>query len=561
MKSQFWSWPLIFLGITLGFSNLSCKSKQDEGGRTDKGLGPRRASEQTYSRDHLLRRVRSANQNDIDDELRRFRSSQSLESMAALQARIRDIPPDRLEELARDYVEDAANDAGSQVVVFESLKILAVTDPEKALIFFNSEAGQRIARYGFSGVALAVSQDNPSTLQNWLEKLDLKKESDRQLFSFGFDSLAQAHPLLSLQMLQSSQSFSDDRSLMTAFVSYGSQDPSEAMRLANQTYKGSQLEVAISGIAQGVYRTDPEMAMELLSRLDNTSTRHSQSQRMLTQWLMRDPAEASKFILTLQPEEISHVVDSSTFSTILDGNSQQAVAMLNKMVLSKENEWMYKLAVSEMILSAPDEALKIINSIPEGNGRNQMVTSASSRLAADDPDAAIRFIFSHAAPERRAQDFAAIGAEVERGNLDAALGYSDLIPLDARSGFVIAAFDTAASGDDLTGTIKLLNETSAMDRIPKQARDALYEKAMTSLAERNLDDAKRAVEDIPTDSRAASMRGLAKAMAKVDIAGLGEWLAHQPKDEGWREAGRVLVDEIRDFDPDLANQWEKSLAE
>lgn len=496
---------------------------------------------------------------DLGSHLERLRASgMDKASMSGFDAWIARLGSGELEELARSHAGDAANDQIAQLVFFRSVAALAEKDPQRALDLFGEKESQDLARYGFSDIALRIGKDRPDLLQSWLAKLDQTSPQAQQVFTFAFESLARTSPQTALSMINAGEAKSSDRFFMSIFSEYASTDYEAAVRAITEKVPADKRNVALAGLAQGLYRSNPGEALRVLDGISDPDFSASQFKRLMGQWLVRDNQAAVEFLSGSDSSRTLERLDPTILSALIDARPDSVNRLLADVVPTKSNEWIFQTSATRLLMKDPAAAGKFLESLPDGAAKTRIMDGAYAELAKKDPAQVLAL--AAADPSASVAASRAIGKTMGQQGIDKAIQYIGTMPAGYRSEALAAAFQQAStSREDAGAVIRLLNDRNSLQG--DAAAPKVYQNAFRTLAAHDPAAAKAALADVAPESRVSAMKGLAQSLAKSDVAELGGWLNQLPRSPEWTEAGRVLVNEIRDFDPELAAKWEAALEE
>ena len=107
--------------------------------------------------------------------------------------------------------------------------------------------------------------------------------------------------------------------------------------------------------------------------------------------------------------------------------------------------------------------------------------------------------------------------------------------------------------------VKMLENPTLSDKLGADFRQEMLNATVTTWAKQDLSAAQQWVENLPETDAAKGYQGLMTTWMKTDPVAASGWLSSQPLGPA-REAGaRVLISQIKDTDPEMAEQWRKTL--
>jgi hypothetical protein len=92
-------------------------------------------------------------------------------------------------------------------------------------------------------------------------------------------------------------------------------------------------------------------------------------------------------------------------------------------------------------------------------------------------------------------------------------------------------------------------------------RQQMLELTVQHWAKRDREAAQAWVEKLPMPDLPKGVNGLMESWLKADPVAASEWLAKQPAGPARDAGARVIIDQIKNTDPQMAEQWRKSLSQ
>jgi hypothetical protein len=108
--------------------------------------------------------------------------------------------------------------------------------------------------------------------------------------------------------------------------------------------------------------------------------------------------------------------------------------------------------------------------------------------------------------------------------------------------------------------VRILEDPTFPEKIGTDFRQEMLNATVTTWAKQDLSAAQQWVEKLPEADATKGYQSLMTTWMKTDPIAASGWLSAQPTGPA-REAGaRVLISQIKDTDPEMAEQWRKTLA-
>lgn len=440
---------------------------------------------------------------------------------------------------------------------------LARRDPDAAMSWFQ---GTDMARNepGFLQVAMILAKDSPQVLQAWLRnnlsKCNAEARADCLITSISALGKVDAKSAFAFLSTIESGTASNSDIINALFTRFGKQSPADAEQAAVSIYIGSDLDRARYSIASGA--VDPVKAFEIAGKIRDISLRGGAVAGALSRWLDTNRPEALAKIKELGPRELQSVLQAQVFESGSLVNKLGKLdpdllcGLLNQLTFSKGTEGIFSAAMDRLSLEAPEAADRLLASLPAGEAKNHMIGSRIAELAKENSSAALESASKLIDADARQTAYRAIGRVLGGGAADDIVTTAAVLPEGDRASLFAAALPVLAR-ENPDEAVALIEKTNTL--LAGEERQGVY----ALLGERlGRDDASRALQwlgQLGQDDQPAAMTGIATEMARADIQRLGKLLASMPQNRTWDAGVRVLVENLKDSDPELAKQWKDAL--
>ena len=106
---------------------------------------------------------------------------------------------------------------------------------------------------------------------------------------------------------------------------------------------------------------------------------------------------------------------------------------------------------------------------------------------------------------------------------------------------------------------KILDDPMLSEKIGSDFRQEMLNATVATWAKQDLAAAQQWVEKLPEADAAKGYQGLMTSWMKTDPVAASEWLSKQALGPARDAGAKVLIEQIKDTDPEMAEQWRKSL--
>lgn len=468
-----------------------------------------------------------------------------------------------------DSIASARKDGRNRENFVLAIRELARRDPDAALAFFvpkdisNEETG-------FREVADMLAAAHPDHLSGWLDTHYGELDKSAQVFCLnaaliGLSSNSRPDAALALYDKMDFPPSMKAEFVMSIFSYYGGQDGPAAEKAARERFSGMQLNHALATIASSLSVKDPAAAFDMASRLTDPTFKADSLDSSLRSWMNVDKAAAIAKLGSLDPKDLQTVLDTTIISTdslitqLAKSDPKALGDLVGKIVATSANLPVLEAAVTALSKNHPDEAAALVDSIPEGPVKSQLVAKQISSLASTDPLSAVDQAAALKNGDARNKAYNSIARITGETSLEATLQAAERLPEADQARFVATAFPEIASRDPKKAAEFLLDSPYVAKLDARGLGEAFHTAGQRLIMLGDASYAREWYGRLPEDRQPDAMRGMAGSMIKTDIMGLSDMLAGLPAGKA-RDAGVwVLIHELRNSDPQMAGKWEASL--
>ena len=108
--------------------------------------------------------------------------------------------------------------------------------------------------------------------------------------------------------------------------------------------------------------------------------------------------------------------------------------------------------------------------------------------------------------------------------------------------------------------VRLIEDPQSLQDLGAGFRSEMLDHTVQVWAKQDLDSAKTWVEKLPDEDKANGVRGLMNPWMKSDPVAASQWLATLPAGPVRDEGAKVVIEQVKNTDPEMAEQWRKSLS-
>lgn len=250
------------------------------------------------------------------------------------------------------------------------------------------------------------------------------------IFISSLKKLAETDAHKAAELIMSINDSMRRNSLLTNMVeSWVERDPNAALRWAQSLANPKQREDATASVVGAWAKTDPAGAMAYVQGIADTTTRNNAFKNAWRDWFKDSPMTAVDFLTKLQDEGMQQMVrfDFAYYSENL--TPQERALLLGKLQEgSFKNEIMRTMTDDQIRKGQFNEALQMLNVIPDSRDRDRTVVKLGQEWARADLNAAGNWLKIQ--PDSTDRDLATAGyvAELARRDPQQAIRLAEDIP-------------------------------------------------------------------------------------------------------------------------------------
>ncbi len=422
-----------------------------------------------------------------------------------------------------------------------------------------SEQGDGVAFH----VMIFLMKSNPQAAAIWFGNPQNQLTSPANFFRNSFVQFASNEPEQALQLVINLPEDSETRRSVTQSAIYGlsRENLPEAIRRAGEMFDEPVTSNVIAIAFAENAGSDPRSAMAALESVKmNATTREKCISNILKTWVDSDPVTAAGEIAKSPPAVISKVLqDENTLRSLARSDPGALARLMQQLPQTAESAKLATRAIALLAASQPAIADKLVEDQAPGPAKDALLTSLYQEKSKDDFTGALESALARVGNDRLTAIKGIIRAEGAR-NVDATLdlvtkveqGQQQVVYREVAKSFVYG--NSAAA-------VRLLEDPQSAADLGAGFRSEMLDHTVQVWAKQDLDSAKSWVEKLQDGDRASGVRGLMNPWMKSDPVAASEWLGKLPAGSSRDAGAKVIIEQVKDTDPQMAEQWRKSLSQ
>ncbi|MBN8456533.1 MAG: hypothetical protein J0M04_01615 [Verrucomicrobia bacterium] len=316
---------------------------------------------------------------------------------------------------------------------------------------------------------------------------------------------------------------------------------------------------AIGNIANTMSDSEPAAALALLDEAQRPETTAHYLCSIFSKWLRQDPTQASIALGALSPGQMNSLMKYQRFLYALSEQDVSVAAKCLSVVgLTKENAGACEVIISKMAQKDLGAALAALSGIQGGPARDSITAAMFASAYSQDPQMAVNEA-QKLPPEQASLAYRGIARKAaEQLPLEEALRLIDGVSSPAKQDLYREIARTVAYQNP-ENAVKVLGDAALSQKIGLDFRQEMVNATVATWAKQDLSAARDWVEKLPEADAAKGCQGLMTSWMKTDPVAASEWLSKQAVGPARDAGAKVLIEQIKDTDPERADQWRKSL--
>jgi hypothetical protein len=349
--------------------------------------------------------------------------------------------------------------------------------------------------------------------------------------------------------------------LRSCMVESAKIDIDAAFAEAQRLVEPNDRQIALANIAMvAVMNKDFGRAIAIAGSLETANkSRLPLLATLMTEWFATDRQAAMKQVAALAHADKVSVLNSPNFKSVVFGNGPAAegLSLLGGVTLTNDTSGLFNTYCVEFSKEDPKAVMDFLSGLSTSHAKGAMVNAVFAAMAARDPDAAMTWVDSLGAGSRT-MAVRGIAKTLAPDHLDQALA--------------IAAGEQGAAAQDTyreiartsayqrpANAVRMLEDPVISEKLGADFRPAMLDNTVQTWAKQDLPAAQQWVGKLPAADAPKGVQGLMTTWMKSDPVAASAWLSNQPTGPARDAGARVVIEQIKDTDPEMAEQWRKTL--
>jgi hypothetical protein len=438
------------------------------------------------------------------------------------------------------------------------LRELANSDPFQVLDFFSSDY-PNFGAYDFASKVLniALSNINHTDLSIWI----VKQPSDSYAVGLAMDEIAKANdPVIIQDLLDTTKKSSNIEMLNVLFSSLAKNDPQQAIDILDQSNLSQNQKNELNGqIALTISHDDPESAIVMLKSRPKQNTDPGVYAMIVAHWVNSDSDAAFDHIRKSNPDDLVMLLMNPISKGFMmkRENLKNILDILEVHALTSDVIPAHRQVIVELSRNNAAQALDSLTKINSSPYKNNLIKDVISTIAKTNLNEALSFVGKLSADEKH-QGMRGIAATLAVEDFDAAIKLAGT-EVDITSRDMLREIARVSVGYNSQNAVTMIENDDISAKVGTDFRNEIIKHTVQNWAKQDREAAQQWVEKLPVADQSKGVQGLVASWMKTDPIAASEWLSQQPAGPARDAGAQEIINQIKDTDPEMAEQWRKSM--
>lgn len=463
----------------------------------------------------------------------------------------------------RSFLTNDSASSYNEAEIFGMLLTEARRDPQWAFDALLQSRNLRVSGY-FGRVLKEISESDPALFQQCIRSLDPKTRiRTPSKFLGGICAVLSEdiHDPNNLSLI--GKLYENFRTIDDEYIkNIAASDPGKALEMVSAIPVSLSVKSAMKGavastlaladrLAEAVDLVKADIGSGKLETTYNTALYHIFSKNpMAIPDIIHVASAGALNQMALTPELVGLIADK--------GSIEDKRNFLSRVALTDSNKAAHATLIASIFATSPGDGLAQLNALPRSGARNEMMGTCFSQLASIDPDGARRLL-GQVVQDDVPIATKAVAKSIAQADWNAGLEFAARSSDHLKPEIYREIAETGAMESPLDA-VKFLEDPGLSAIVGEAFRGRMLDLTVQSWANQDLDAARQWVEQLKRADKANGVRGLMTPWMKSDPIAASDWLSKQSPGSARDAGARVIIEQIENTDPGLADQWRKSLS-
>lgn len=424
----------------------------------------------------------------------------------------------------------------------------------------NTSFASYVLKENYTSVRKMI-MDNSQEVITWVLNSSFTSDTYGLLQNKVFHTMYQTNPKAALDILSDANGFRNqgaaDALVQFCLSGVAVHQPEEAWQLATNRLQGVELTRALRTIVVSASKENPSQAFALAQKLEAKDAAAIYP-ALFKNWFKND-AKSAMETLSSQPASVAISIfkDGAIFEDLSNNHSELLIDTLRLVPFQDSTKDSYLLASKMLARKNPELLPSLLAGMAPSAMKQSITLEAFTALTQQHPDLALKLANSLPESEKIAALQGTVRVLTQR-DFDQALSVANAQDA-ATAGNLLREIARVTSVVDPHKATELLTNTEFISKFDEGFRAQFVDHTARNYAAKDLQKAIDWTVSLDKNDAAMGYQGLLNTWMKVDSIAASEWLSKQPAGPARDAGAQEIINQIKDTDPEMAEQWRKSM--
>jgi thioredoxin-like negative regulator of GroEL len=415
---------------------------------------------------------------------------------------------------------------------------------------------------------------NPQCILNYMDAenqkfyIDMYRElpadfKNDLLLSSSIDYFCSQNKLESvIALLKASQSDLKNKMLSVSIAQLvKSEDNSQLIKMVTAELNGKDRVIALASIGQQTMALgNAEEAFSLIDSIEDEKTKHEVTLEMAMLLANTHGEDKSFEVLAKLPSEYKSkfLTNDYLMGNLIKASPGRALKLFDGLALTDHNRKIISKNLAGIMVKDPQATIEWLNDQARQGGITTFSYDAFAGLI-DTTNEKINEYVTSLDPSLRDNALKGfVNSCSKNGDLSNALNIASTADLKVQQNLYREISKTSALNNPANALL-IIEDAQLSEKIGAEFRNEMINHTVQNWAKQDREAAQQWVEKLPAADQTKGTQGLVAQWMKTDPIAASEWLSQQPAGPARDAGAQEIINQIKDTDPEMAEQWRKSM--
>lgn len=415
---------------------------------------------------------------------------------------------------------------------------------------------------------------NPQCILNYMDAenqkfyIDMYRElpadlKNDLLLSSSIDYFCSQNKLESvIALLKASQSDLKNKMLSVSIAQLvKSEDNSQLIKMVTAELNGKDRVIALASIGQQTMALgNAEEAFSLIDSIEDEKTKHEVTLEMAMLLANTHGEDKSFEVLAKLPSEYKSkfLTNDYLMGNLIKASPGRALKLFDGLALTDHNRKIISKNLAGIMVKDPQATIEWLNDQARQGGITTFSYDAFAGLI-DTTNEKINEYVTSLDPSLRDNALKGfVNSCSKNGDLSNALKIASTADLKVQQNLYREISKTSALNNPANALL-IIEDAQLSEKIGAEFRNEMINHTVQNWAKQDREAAQQWVEKLPAADQPKGTEGLVAQWMKTDPIAASEWLSQQPAGPARDAGAQEIINQIKNTDPEMAEQWRKSM--